>query len=79
MLQQDTDEHSMHTGCPVVEGVKWNAVKWLHGKPFRCKSGGGRQASVDKPKYNWARGIATAVQSLAPGRTAVASQSVVLL
>lgn len=32
---KDTDEHSMHTGCPVVEGVKWNAVKWLHGKPFR--------------------------------------------
>ncbi|KAL6752051.1 hypothetical protein V8C86DRAFT_2764272 [Haematococcus lacustris] len=21
--------------CPVVKGVKWNAVKWLHGKPFR--------------------------------------------
>ncbi|KAG2444390.1 hypothetical protein HXX76_001143 [Chlamydomonas incerta] len=30
-----TDESSMHTGCPVVEGVKWNAVKWLHGTPFR--------------------------------------------
>ena len=30
-----TDESSMHTGCPVVEGVKWNAVKWLHGVPFR--------------------------------------------
>ncbi|KAG2447122.1 hypothetical protein HYH02_007868 [Chlamydomonas schloesseri] len=29
------DIHSMHTGCPVVEGVKWNAVKWLHGTPFR--------------------------------------------
>lgn len=30
-----TDEHSMHTGCPVVAGVKWNAVKWIHGTPFR--------------------------------------------
>ncbi|GIL49191.1 hypothetical protein Vafri_5341 [Volvox africanus] len=30
-----TDGHSMHTGCPVVEGVKWNAVKWIHGTPFR--------------------------------------------
>jgi hypothetical protein len=30
-----TDEHSMHTGCPVVEGVKWNAVKWIHGTPYR--------------------------------------------
>mmetsp|Transcript_26898 Transcript_26898/g.58722 ORF Transcript_26898/g.58722 Transcript_26898/m.58722 type:complete len:357 (-) Transcript_26898:792-1862(-) len=30
-----TDQNSMHTGCPVVKGVKWNAVKWIHGKPFR--------------------------------------------
>ncbi|KAG1658827.1 hypothetical protein FOA52_008252 [Chlamydomonas sp. UWO 241] len=29
------DGMAMHTGCPVVEGVKWNAVKWIHGKPFR--------------------------------------------
>ena len=29
------DAMSMHTGCPVVEGVKWNAVKWIHGVPFR--------------------------------------------
>jgi len=29
------DMASMHTGCPVVKGVKWNAVKWIHGKPFR--------------------------------------------
>lgn len=29
------DINSMHTGCPVVEGVKWNAVKWIHGIPFR--------------------------------------------
>ncbi len=28
------DEMSEHTGCPVVQGVKWNAVKWIHGKPF---------------------------------------------
>ncbi|KAG2489361.1 hypothetical protein HYH03_012191 [Edaphochlamys debaryana] len=32
---KQTDTHSMHTGCPVVAGVKWNAVKWIHGKPFR--------------------------------------------
>ncbi|KAF5826531.1 hypothetical protein DUNSADRAFT_2819 [Dunaliella salina] len=25
----------MHTGCPVIEGIKWNAVKWIHGVPFR--------------------------------------------
>lgn len=29
------DPFSTHTGCPVVKGVKWNAVKWIHGKPFR--------------------------------------------
>eukprot|EP00798_Chlamydomonas_sp_ICE-L_P026245 gene26245-17344_t len=29
------DIMSMHTGCPVVKGVKWNAVKWIHGVPFR--------------------------------------------
>lgn len=35
------DQHSMHTGCPVVEGVKWNAVKWIHGIPFRGGCGCG--------------------------------------
>jgi len=29
------DGFSTHTGCPVVTGVKWNAVKWIHGIPFR--------------------------------------------
>ena len=32
---KDPDDFSMHTGCPVVKGVKWNAVKWIHGVPFR--------------------------------------------
>ncbi len=34
------DGYSTHTGCPVVKGVKWNAVKWIHGKPFRGESTG---------------------------------------
>ena len=29
------DSFSTHTGCPVIKGVKWNAVKWIHGIPFR--------------------------------------------
>ncbi len=33
------DSLSMHTGCPVIKGVKWNAVKWIHGKPFRRELG----------------------------------------
>ncbi|GFH26357.1 Fe2OG dioxygenase domain-containing protein, partial [Haematococcus lacustris] len=35
---QTPDDDSMHTGCPVVRGVKWNAVKWIHGKPFNGRS-----------------------------------------
>ncbi|KAG2496397.1 hypothetical protein HYH03_005624 [Edaphochlamys debaryana] len=30
-----TDRHSEHTGCPVVKGIKWNAVKWIHGVPYK--------------------------------------------
>ncbi|PRW56157.1 Prolyl 4-hydroxylase subunit alpha-1 [Chlorella sorokiniana] len=29
------DAASMHTGCPVVKGVKWTATKWIHTLPFR--------------------------------------------
>lgn len=28
------DKWSMHTGCPVLKGEKWTAVKWIHAKPF---------------------------------------------
>lgn len=31
------DPFSMHTGCPVLKGVKWTATKWIHSKPFRRK------------------------------------------
>ena len=24
------DTASLHTGCPVVEGEKWSATKWIH-------------------------------------------------
>jgi hypothetical protein len=36
------DSYSMHTGCPVLKGVKWTATKWIHGRPFR----GGRASHV---------------------------------
>ncbi|KAI3436521.1 hypothetical protein D9Q98_005938 [Chlorella vulgaris] len=29
------DQYSLHTGCPVISGVKWTATKWIHTKPFR--------------------------------------------
>ena len=35
-------EGTVHRIClgagPVIKGVKWNAVKWIHGKPFRGAS-----------------------------------------
>jgi hypothetical protein len=31
------DSWSMHTGCPVLKGVKWTATKWIHSRPFRRK------------------------------------------
>lgn len=29
-----TDSHSLHAGCPVIEGEKWLATKWIHVKSF---------------------------------------------
>ncbi|PNW86388.1 hypothetical protein CHLRE_02g084450v5 [Chlamydomonas reinhardtii] len=29
------DPASMHTGCPVIKGVKWAAPVWMHDIPFR--------------------------------------------
>ncbi|XP_024538179.1 probable prolyl 4-hydroxylase 6 isoform X2 [Selaginella moellendorffii] len=28
------DESSLHGGCPVIEGEKWSATKWIHVLPF---------------------------------------------
>ena len=28
------DAAAMHTGCPVLDGVKWTATKWIHTTPF---------------------------------------------
>uniref|UniRef100_A0A7I4BY86 procollagen-proline 4-dioxygenase n=1 Tax=Physcomitrium patens TaxID=3218 RepID=A0A7I4BY86_PHYPA len=28
------DESSLHTGCPVIEGEKWSATKWIHVAAF---------------------------------------------
>ncbi|XP_010912106.1 probable prolyl 4-hydroxylase 4 [Elaeis guineensis] len=29
-----TDENSLHAGCPVIEGEKWSATKWIHVDSF---------------------------------------------
>lgn len=32
------DQKSMHTGCPVLAGVKWTGTIWIHTAPFRPES-----------------------------------------
>ena len=32
------DQHSMHTGCPVLQGIKWTGTVWIHTAPFRPES-----------------------------------------
>lgn len=29
-----TDSNSLHGSCPVIEGEKWSATKWIHVKSF---------------------------------------------
>lgn len=29
-----TDQSSLHAGCPVLEGEKWSATKWIHVDSF---------------------------------------------
>jgi len=31
----DKDEAALHTGCPVLKGVKWTGTIWIHSVPFR--------------------------------------------
>ncbi|CAN6307889.1 unnamed protein product [Urochloa humidicola] len=30
-----TDANSLHASCPVIEGEKWSATKWIHVRSFR--------------------------------------------
>ena len=34
-LDGSSDDAALHTGCPILQGVKWTATKWIHTKPFR--------------------------------------------
>lgn len=44
-LDGSNDHASLHKGCPIIQGVKWTATKWIHTKPFRPESLG-RDAEV---------------------------------
>ncbi|GIL53146.1 hypothetical protein Vafri_8817, partial [Volvox africanus] len=45
------DPAAMHTGCPVVKGVKWAAPVWMHDIPFRPAeiAGGVQQIPDNEP------------------------------
>ncbi|CAN6296401.1 unnamed protein product [Urochloa humidicola] len=34
-LNATTDAKSLHASCPVIEGEKWSATKWIHVRSFR--------------------------------------------
>ena len=42
------DSASLHTGCPVLKGVKWTATIWIHTAPFRLQSLG---KDLNLPRY----------------------------
>ncbi|KAG2495663.1 hypothetical protein HYH03_006263 [Edaphochlamys debaryana] len=44
------DIHTEHTGCPVLKGVKWNAVKWIHGEVFHPEE-------WEKSRKDWAKSL----------------------
>ena len=37
-LSQQLDTASLHAGCPVVQGTKWSATKWMHVLPFTAEA-----------------------------------------
>ena len=39
------DTSSLHAGCPVIEGEKWSATKWIHVDSFDKKVGAGGECS----------------------------------
>lgn len=49
------DRYSMHTGCPVIRGVKWSATKWIHGEPFGWSTYHQPQTEEEKAEEERAR------------------------
>lgn len=33
-IDATTDSNSLHGSCPVIEGEKWSATKWIHVRSF---------------------------------------------
>lgn len=44
-----TDSSSLHGSCPVIEGEKWSATKWIHVRSFeKSSSHTGIEGCVDE-------------------------------
>ncbi|KAL1291423.1 hypothetical protein HN51_059955 [Arachis hypogaea] len=59
-LDATTDSRSLHGSCPVIEGEKWSATKWIHVADFekpikKFESGGGDCADLNENCSRWAR------------------------
>ena len=49
------DEASLHTGCPVIEGEKWSATKWIHVAAFeKPRPKNGECINEDNKCEEWA-------------------------
>ncbi|XP_077232396.1 putative prolyl 4-hydroxylase 4 [Tasmannia lanceolata] len=49
------DQISLHAGCPVIEGEKWSATKWLHVDSFDKIIGGSGKCTDENPSCErWA-------------------------
>jgi len=56
-LQQDAipDPFSLHGGCPVIEGEKWSATKWIHVDSFdKILTHDGNCTDVNESCERWA-------------------------
>lgn len=49
------DENSLHAGCPVIEGEKWSATKWIHVDSFdKILDTGGNCTDLNESCERWA-------------------------
>ncbi|KAL5722470.1 procollagen-proline 4-dioxygenase [Ranunculus cassubicifolius] len=44
----NTDPSSLHGSCPVIEGEKWSATKWIHVRSFEAPVRAGENECVDE-------------------------------
>ncbi|KOM56749.1 hypothetical protein LR48_Vigan10g264100 [Vigna angularis] len=58
-LDATTDSNSLHGSCPVIEGEKWSATKWIHvsdfEKPVRSLESTGDCVDENENCYRWAK------------------------